>query len=188
MVSATKWCMGSACSRLFRRKFINNIRFTIGICFHEDSSFIWKLMCLHPKCCSIEDIGYRACFRKNSASRDIWTAQRYERMINSAIVIFDEVAIFATEHPKLAKYLYAFILSESLVSRTIIAQLSKKDKSYMVSSHTLYRKYLALDTQYISRFQKFLLWCRMVWMKIYPSTYPLPLYYAAKYLLRKDLQ
>ena len=115
-------------------------------------------------------------------------ANYYERVINSLSIIFDDVSSLSHQFPLLAKYLYAFILSESLVSRTIIGQLRKKNKAYMASSYILYRKYLALSTQYISRFQKFLLWYRMVWMKIYPSTYPLPLYYAAKYLLRKDLQ
>lgn len=187
ITKVTWWVMWTVCSRLYRRNFIGTIRFSENVRFFEDSSFAWKLIQHYPKFLSIEGVAYKVCYRQNSASRQPLTKHKYVDMLNSALIIFDEISDFAEKHPVLAKYMYTLILSETLASRTMIRVLEKNDVTCIEPTLTLYSKYMTLDSRYMSHIQKVLLYLRKSWIKFNPSSYPLPLYYISRFFIRNTL-
>jgi len=60
----------SSCAKIYKKNFVDKIRFPLGKCAHEDSFFIFELSLKKPKCVLINKMIYFIVAHETSASRN----------------------------------------------------------------------------------------------------------------------
>lgn len=180
---------GGVCNKIMRRSIIGELRFPEKITNFEDLMFVWQYILLrNPRTLFYPEVCYRIRFREGSATRAVWDENRYLNIIRSACKAFDIISEIATSKRVAAKYLFNFLLSESLVNYVIIGRLKRNgSQDVSIETNRLVRRYLQLDSFFISDPMKHLLRFRLCWMKWLPSHYPRPIYYILKYCVNSNI-
>ncbi|WP_418991998.1 glycosyltransferase [Alistipes sp.] len=172
-----------ACDKIYRRELIGDMLFIPGLTNYEDYIFNWEIFSRCKKVGSIEKIGYYNVCRNNSASRSKIDIEKYERIYNSLIRLFEIANGFFDRHPDLSRYLLIYLLNLGLVNREITKNLPPNDGPQARRiAHRHFQQYASLNKR-IPGCIRFLLEKRMQHPKNF-TVYPICLYYMLKICMK----
>lgn len=131
----------SVCGKLYNKSILDNIEFPVGISNFEDYIFLWEVILRYPKYLILDKVGYEACYRSDSASRNTNNSAKCIRMLSSLAYAVDKIDVLFPQDYSVRDFLTGFIIRESFANRFLLSH-PREDSNFLIyqNARNLYNK------------------------------------------------